>query len=75
MIELDQLTKKYGDKIAVDNISATIPAGVVTGFLGPNVAGKSTTRSRILWPLQPTIEPEPPPPPRPTSGWFAGTSE
>ena len=36
MIELQQLTKRYGDPLAVDAISATIRPGVVTGFLGPN---------------------------------------
>ena len=36
MIELQQLTKRCGDKVAVDGISATIPPGVVTRFLGPN---------------------------------------
>ena len=48
MIELQQLTKRYGDKLAVDGISATIQPGVVTGFLGPNGAGKSTTMRMIL---------------------------
>jgi ABC-2 type transport system ATP-binding protein len=48
MIELQQLTKRYGDKLAVDGISATIRPGVVTGFLGPNGAGKSTTMRLIL---------------------------
>jgi ABC-2 type transport system ATP-binding protein len=43
MIEVDGLTKKYGDKTAVDGISFTIEPGIVTGFLGPNGAGKSTT--------------------------------
>ena len=36
MIELQQLTKRCGDKVAVDGISANIPPGVVTRFLGPN---------------------------------------
>ncbi len=48
MIELQNLTKRFGDKVAVDNISATIRPGVVTGFLGPNGAGKSTTMRVIL---------------------------
>jgi ABC-2 type transport system ATP-binding protein len=43
MIEVDGLTKKYGDKTAVDGLSFTIEPGIVTGFLGPNGAGKSTT--------------------------------
>jgi ABC-2 type transport system ATP-binding protein len=54
MIELQQLTKRYGDKIAVDGISATIRPGQVTGFLGPNGAGKSTTMRMILGLHRPT---------------------
>jgi len=54
MIELHQLTKKYGDTVAVDGISATIQPGVVTGFLGPNGAGKSTTMRMILGLHRPT---------------------
>jgi ABC-2 type transport system ATP-binding protein len=48
MIELRQLTKTYGDTLAVDGITATIRPGVVTGFLGPNGAGKSTTMRMIV---------------------------
>ncbi len=47
MIELDGLTKRYGDKTAVDNLSFVVEPGVVTGFLGPNGAGKSTTMRLI----------------------------
>jgi ABC-2 type transport system ATP-binding protein len=54
MIELQQLTKRYGDKLAVDSIGATIRPGVVTGFLGPNGAGKSTTMRMILGLDRPT---------------------
>jgi len=43
MIEVDGLTKNYGDKTAVDGISFAVEPGIVTGFLGPNGAGKSTT--------------------------------
>ena len=43
MIEAVNLTKQYGDKVAVDHISFTVEPGTVTGFLGPNGAGKSTT--------------------------------
>jgi ABC-type hemin transport system ATPase subunit len=43
MIEIDGLTKRCGDKIAVDGLSFVVEPGVVTGFLGPNGAGKSTT--------------------------------
>ncbi|MFJ6213055.1 ABC transporter ATP-binding protein [Streptomyces sp. NPDC092296] len=48
MIELHELTKRYGSKLAVDRLSFAIPPGVVTGFLGPNGAGKSTTMRMIL---------------------------
>ena len=43
MIEVKNLTKSYGDKLAVDNISFRANNGVILGFLGPNGAGKSTT--------------------------------
>lgn len=43
MIELTHLTKRYGDKTVVDDLSLTCHPGTVTGFLGPNGAGKSTT--------------------------------
>src|SRR5205814_2632464 len=48
MIEARGLTKRYGDKVAVDNLSFTVRPGIVTGFLGPNGAGKSTTMRLIL---------------------------
>ena len=48
MIEVHQLSKRYGDKLAVDNLTFTVQAGRVTGFLGPNGAGKSTTIRLIL---------------------------
>ena len=47
MIEVNGLTKKYGTKLAVDNISFTIQKGEIVGFLGPNGAGKSTTMNMI----------------------------
>lgn len=43
MIEVKNLTKKYGDHVAVDHLSFTIESGQIYGFLGPNGAGKSTT--------------------------------
>ena len=43
MIEVKNLTKKYGDKVAVNDISFTVEDGEILGFLGPNGAGKSTT--------------------------------
>jgi ABC-2 type transport system ATP-binding protein len=48
MITVRGLTKRYGDKVAVDDLSFTVQPGVVTGFLGPNGAGKSTTMRLIL---------------------------
>jgi ABC-2 type transport system ATP-binding protein len=48
VIEVEHLTKRYGEKVAVDDLSFTIRPGVVTGFLGPNGAGKSTTMRVIL---------------------------
>jgi ABC-2 type transport system ATP-binding protein len=48
MIEVHDLTKRYGDKVAVDHLSFTVEPGRVTGFLGPNGAGKSTTMRLIL---------------------------
>jgi len=48
MIEAHGLTKRYGGKTAVDDLSFTVRPGVVTGFLGPNGAGKSTTIRMIL---------------------------
>ena len=54
MIEAHQLTKRYGEKTAVDSVSFTIPPGSVTGFLGPNGAGKSTTMRMIMGLDRPT---------------------
>jgi ABC-2 type transport system ATP-binding protein len=48
MIEARGLTKRYGDKVAVDDLTFTVEPGRVTGFLGPNGAGKSTTMRMIL---------------------------
>src|SRR4028119_1122593 len=48
MIEVQHLTKRYGEKVAVDDLSFTVRPGIVTGFLGPNGAGKSTTMRLIL---------------------------
>jgi ABC-2 type transport system ATP-binding protein len=48
MIEAKSLTKHYGEKVAVDQLSFTVRPGVVTGFLGPNGSGKSTTMRMIM---------------------------
>ncbi|MBQ8945488.1 MAG: ATP-binding cassette domain-containing protein [Lachnospiraceae bacterium] len=47
MIEIEHLTKKYGDHVAVDDLNLTIEPGRIYGFLGPNGAGKSTTMNII----------------------------
>jgi ABC-2 type transport system ATP-binding protein len=48
MIEAQDLTKRYGDKVAVDHLSFRVEPGRVTGFLGPNGAGKSTTMRLVV---------------------------
>ncbi|WP_237243587.1 ABC transporter ATP-binding protein, partial [Rothia nasimurium] len=48
MLEVRNLTKTYGPKTAVNDISFTVPNGRVTGFLGPNGAGKSTTMRMLV---------------------------
>ncbi|MGB9279504.1 MAG: ATP-binding cassette domain-containing protein, partial [Pseudonocardiaceae bacterium] len=48
MIEAHQLTKRYGEKTAVDRLDFVVQPGAVTGFLGPNGAGKSTTMRMIV---------------------------
>jgi len=48
MIRVESLTKRYGDKVAVNDLSFEVEPGAVTGFLGPNGAGKSTTMRMIL---------------------------
>ncbi|MDQ2811244.1 MAG: ATP-binding cassette domain-containing protein [Actinomycetota bacterium] len=47
MIEVKNLSKRYGDKLAVDGLDFVVQPGMVTGFLGPNGAGKSTTMRLI----------------------------
>src|SRR5205823_11241056 len=54
VIEAQALTKNYGDKRAVDDLSFTVKPGIVTGFLGPNGSGKSTTMRLILGLDRPT---------------------
>ena len=48
MITVENVTKRYGEKVAVDDLSFNVKPGIVTGFLGPNGAGKSTTMRLIL---------------------------
>ncbi|MEU5097692.1 ATP-binding cassette domain-containing protein [Streptomyces sp. NPDC020996] len=54
MIELEDLTKRYGETVAVDHLTFTVRPGLVTGFLGPNGAGKSTTMRMMLGLDRPT---------------------
>jgi ABC-2 type transport system ATP-binding protein len=54
VIEIRDLTKRYGSTTAVDDLTVTIAPGVVTGFLGPNGAGKSTTMRLVLGLDRPT---------------------
>ena len=54
MIEVQELTKRYGARTVVDGLSFVVPAGRVTGFLGPNGAGKSTTLRMVLGLARPT---------------------
>ncbi len=54
LIETRNLVKRYGDKVAVNNVSFDVRAGEIFGFLGPNGAGKTTTIKIIVGLLQPT---------------------
>jgi ABC-2 type transport system ATP-binding protein len=54
MIQIEGLTKRFGQKLAVDHLTFTVEAGHVTGFLGPNGAGKSTTMRMIMGLDRPT---------------------
>jgi ABC-2 type transport system ATP-binding protein len=54
VIEIDGLTKRYGSRVAVDDLTVTIHPGRVTGFLGPNGSGKTTTMRCILGLTRPT---------------------
>ena len=48
MIQIDGLTKTYGSRVAVDDLTVSVEPGRVTGFLGPNGSGKTTTMRCIL---------------------------
>src|ERR1700712_5243384 len=54
VIEVRRLTKRYGDKLAVDDLTFDVAPGVVTGFLGPNGAGKSTSMRMMVGLDRPT---------------------
>ncbi len=47
-IEVQGLTKRYGDAVAVDDLSFTVPQGSITGFIGPNGSGKTTTIRMLM---------------------------
>ena len=53
MIEVEHLSKRFGDRYAVDDLSFSVAPGEVLGFLGPNGAGKSTTMKMITGFLTP----------------------
>ncbi len=54
VIETEQLTRRFGDRTAVDRLDLQVRRGVVTGFLGPNGAGKTTTIRMLLGLVRPT---------------------
>ena len=54
MIQVENITKKYGNFVAVNNINFEIEEGEIVGFLGPNGAGKSTTMNMITGFIEPT---------------------
>jgi ABC-2 type transport system ATP-binding protein len=54
MIEIEALTKAFGAKVAVDNLTLTVPTGRLFAFLGPNGAGKTTTIKLLVGLLHPT---------------------
>ncbi len=54
VLQIDTLSKQYGDITAVDRVSFTVASGQIVGLLGPNGAGKSTTINMILGILEPT---------------------
>ena len=54
MVTIDKLVKRFGDFVAVDNVSLEVERGEVFGFLGPNGAGKSTTIRILCGLLEPT---------------------
>ena len=54
MIRTNDLTKRYGDVIAVDRVNLNIPKGEIYGFLGPNGAGKTSTIMMLLGMTNPT---------------------
>lgn len=56
ILSVQKLTKKFGQKIAVDGVSFEVPEGTISGLLGPNGAGKSTVINMITGLLNKTSE-------------------
>src|SRR5687768_856214 len=54
MIEVQNLTKRYRDRVAVDDLTFSVKGGEILGFLGPNGAGKSTTMKMLTGFLPPS---------------------
>jgi ABC-2 type transport system ATP-binding protein len=54
VLSVEGLTKRYGSRVAVDDLSVELPRGVVAGFIGPNGAGKTTTMAMLLGLVRPT---------------------
>src|SRR4051812_45356088 len=54
VIRVEALTKRYGTRTAVDELTFDVPRGVVAGFIGPNGAGKTTTLAMLLGLVRPT---------------------
>ena len=55
ILKLNDLTKKYGNKVVVDNVNIEIEEGEIFGLLGPNGAGKSTTMNMVCDLVKPTL--------------------
>ena len=55
MIEFEQISRSYGDRVAVDDLNLTIAPGELFAFLGPNGAGKTTTIKMAVGLLQPNL--------------------
>ena len=54
MLQVSNLSRKFGDKLAVDDVSFDVPSGQMTGFVGANGAGKTTTMRMIMGVLSAT---------------------
>jgi ABC-2 type transport system ATP-binding protein len=54
VVTVHQLSKRYGNRVVVDDLTVEIPRGAVAGFIGPNGAGKTTTMAMLLGLVRPT---------------------